>query len=196
MAKTTAKKPSLPEAFTYRQSRAAGMSKNEIYRRRDAGEFEALGRGLFRRTGAEPAELDLIEIAARTPLATLCLRSALVRHELIDAIPSAIEVAIPRGTRAPRASAVARWHHFDAATFEIGRKPLRLTDELSIGLFSAERSIIDAFRMRGSAGRELGVEALRNWLRRPGSHAAELLKLAARFPRAATPIKNALEILL
>jgi hypothetical protein len=89
-----------------------------------------------------------------------------------------------------------QWHLFDAATFDIGRDTLRLDADTRIGLYSAERSIIDAFRTRGHGGHELAYEALKRWLRRRAAHPSTLLKLASRFPRAATPIRNALEILL
>lgn len=41
-----------------------------------------------------------------------------------------------------------RWRHFDPVTFEIGRGELAVDGGRSIGLYYAERSIIDAFRMR------------------------------------------------
>ena len=39
-------------------------------------------------------------------------------------------------------------------------------DGLALGVYSAERSIIDAFRLRHQEGEELAIEALRRWLRR------------------------------
>jgi predicted transcriptional regulator of viral defense system len=89
---------SLPPIFTYAQARAAGLSKHELYRRRDAGKLELIVRGLYRRADAEVADIDLIEIAARVPKATLCLTTALSRHGLSDEIPAVIDIAIPRGT--------------------------------------------------------------------------------------------------
>ena len=149
----------LPETFTLRQARHAGLSKREIYRRRDAGEIEVVGRGLFRAAGAELGYSDFAEIVARAPLATLCLSTALARHELSDDIPPRIDVALPRGTRAPTITAVVQWHHFDAATFEIGRGRLLLCDTMSIGLYSAERCIVDAFRLQAREGHELAIGA-------------------------------------
>lgn len=140
----------LPTAFTYAEARSSGLSKYEIYRRRDAGEFESFGRGLFRQTRTEISDLDLVEIAMRAPRATLCLSTALARHGLSDAIPAAIDVALPRGGRTPATNVPVRWHRFDAATFDIGREHIPLSDEIQIGLYSPERSIIDAFRDRKS----------------------------------------------
>ncbi|HEX7480670.1 MAG TPA: type IV toxin-antitoxin system AbiEi family antitoxin domain-containing protein [Polyangiales bacterium] len=186
----------LPVTFTYAQARAAGVSKHGVYRLHDEGRIERLARGVYRRADAELADPDLLEIATRAPRATLCLTTALARHGLSDEIPRAPDVALPRGTRTPASSAPVQWHHFDAATFDIGREILRLDADTRIGLYSAERSIIDAFRTRGHGGHELAHGALKRWLRRASAHPSTLLKLAARFPRAAAPLRQALEILL
>src|SRR5665647_3327129 len=143
-----------------------------------------------------PADTDLIAIAVKAPRATLCLETALARHGLSDAIPAAPDVALPRGTRIPATDALARWHHFAPATFDIGRELLALDGAISIGLYDAPRSIIDAFRMRATEGHELGYEALRRWLRASGSQPGQLIRLAGQFPKAETPLRMALAALL
>lgn len=66
----------------------------------DGGAIELLSRGLYLRRDTSLIDTDLLEIAARAPVvSTLCLRSALARHELIDDIPAEIDVALPRGQR-------------------------------------------------------------------------------------------------
>lgn len=184
----------LPATFDYAEALAAGLSKHNVYRLRDSGAVELVGHGLYRRADAAPADTDLIAIAAKSPHATLCLATALVHHGLADDIPFAPDIALPRGTHPPR-QLVAQWHQFDPATFDIGRTDLPVDDGLRIGLYSAERSIVDAFRMRGVVGRELGTEALRQWLRRRGSRPSELLALAKPFQKVTTPLRTALELL-
>ena len=186
----------LPSTFTYAEALAAGLSKHALYRLRDEGEIEPLSRGLYRRTDRDVADLELLEVAQRAPQATLCLTTSLARHGLSDEIPQALDVALPRGARAPVTATPVTWHHFECATFDLGRTLVRLDGARTIGLYTAERSIIDAFRNRGQAGHELGHEALRRWLRRRGANPAALLKLAASFPRGVTALRNALEILL
>lgn len=186
----------LPSIFTYAQARDAGVSKHELYRLRDEGRIEPLSRGFYRRADKQLADLELLEIARRAPQATLCLATALAKHGLSDEIPQALDVALPRGTRSPVTVAPVTWHHFDRATFELGRKPVQLDASTSIWMYTVERSIIDAFRTRAHGGQELALEALKKWLRRPGANPAALLKLAARFPRTVTPLRKALEILL
>ena len=70
---------SLPETFRY--SEALGhISGRQLRRLIDDGSITALSRGLYRKSDWLGDE-DLIEIAAKAPSATLCLRSALSRHE-------------------------------------------------------------------------------------------------------------------
>lgn len=186
----------LPPTFTRKQAEAAGLSKHALYQMRDRGELEQLARGVYRRRDAELADEDLLELATRSPRATLCLESALARYNLSDAIPRAAELALPRGMRAPRSRAQAQWHWFDAASFDVGRELLPLDTRTSIGLYSAERSIVDAFRLRGREGHELAVEALKRWLRRRGSQPGALVQLAKKLPRSTGPLRQALELLL
>jgi Transcriptional regulator, AbiEi antitoxin len=186
----------LPQTFTLTQARSGGLSKYALYTLRDEGLIEVLGRGLYRRSGGEPADLGLVVIAVKAPRATLCLSTALVRHGLSDAIPAAPDVALPRGTRPPAVDLPVAWHHFDRATFDVGRDSSPVDATTSIGLYSAERSIVDAFRLRGTEGPELGYEALRRWLRRAGTHPQQLVAVAGNWPRVLPAVRHALEVLL
>lgn len=188
---------SLPETFTYTDARAAGISKRRLYKLRDQGQIEQLGHGLFQRADhRQDADIDLIELAVRAPKATVCLTSALARHGLTDEIPASIDIALPRGQWRPATRAPVTWHSFSTATFDLGREPLELTRELTIGLYSPERSIIDAFRLRHREGSDLAIGALKRWLRLPGSQPATLLQLATRFPLTQPALRAALETLL
>jgi hypothetical protein len=155
-----------------------------------------VARGIYRRASEELINLELAEFALRAPRATLCLTTALARHGLSDALIAAPDLALPRGTRAPVTSGPASWHMFDVATFELGRGTLPIDEGLTIGLYSPERSIVDAFRTRGREGYEIGYEALRRWLRTRGAEPARLLEMAQQLPRGLTPIRHALEALL
>lgn len=187
---------SLPAAFTYGQARRSGLSERQLRALRDSSQIEPISRGVYMRPEAAGADTDLLQVIARAPEATLCLRSALARHELIDDIPFEIDLALPRGRRAPTTTAPARWHHFDPNTFDLGRGSISLTDELSIGLYSPERCIVDAFRLRHQEGSELAHQALKTWLRRRKAQPTALLRLATAFPKAEPSLRQALELLL
>lgn len=176
-----------------------GLSKYRLYAMVNAGELEQIAPGYYLR----PGELDdtiatWASISLRKPSATICLLSALSLHELTDEIPRETDIALPRGERTltTRFTPI-RWHSFDRATFELGRTKHRLPGtQLSIGLYSAERTIVDAFRLRHEIGTDVANEALKRWLRRRGNAPATLLELARSFPKALPALRATMEILL
>lgn len=171
-----------------------GMSRSALYRAARAGEYERIGRGIYRATDAPAADWDWIEAATRRPDATICLVSALALHNLTDTIPDALDIAIPRGSRIPSSRAAIAWHALDKATFDLGRSMIPIPgSDLQIGLCSPERCIADLFRLRGDLGYELGRDALREWLRR-GGKPAQLATIATRLPRAKGPVMQALDM--
>ena len=193
---TSGLRDQLGDTFTYGEAKEAGVGDRRLYALRDSGEIISLGGGVYRWADAPPADSDLIEIAERVPHATLCLETALARHGLIDAIPAAIDIAIPRGSTRPALQAPSRIHQFDPRTFDLGREELHVGARRPIGLYSAERSLVDVVRLRHLEGNEVAWEALRRWLGRPGRSPAQLIELAQRFPRTEPALRRALEVLL
>jgi len=185
----------LPSAFSYALARKRGLSDRRLCSLVADGTLERLGHGLYRKADAPPADLDRIEIALRASDATLCLATALSHHDLTDVIPSEIDVALPRSRRPPRVHAPARWHRFREDTFDIGRETIEVDEGLSIGIYSAERSLIDAFRLRHQEGDEMAVEALKRWLKQPAATPANLLAMAKHFPKAEPSLLHTLRIL-
>ena len=186
----------LGDVFTRADALSRGVTKWALYALRDSGAIVALGGGLYRRADAPPADLDLIEIAERVPEGTLCLETALARHDLIDAIPAAIDVAIPRGATRPRLRAPHRLHSFDRATFHVGRETIDIGARVPLGIYSAERSLIDVIRLRHDQGTDQAWEALRRWLARPRRNPGQLVEMARQFHGAERPLRDALAVLL
>lgn len=186
----------LDDTFSYGEAREAGLSDTRIYGLRDTGAILALGGGVYRWSDAPPADLDLIEVAERVPRATLCLETALARHELIDSIPAAIDIAIPRGKTRSALKAPCRLHQFDPQTFHLGRETLDVGARAPLGIYSAERSLVDIVRIRHLQGSDIAWEALRRWLRQPGASPAQLIETAKHFTGAEPAIRKALEVLL
>ncbi|GHS84842.1 hypothetical protein AGMMS50218_00750 [Actinomycetota bacterium] len=183
----------LPDTFRYVEAMKY-VSERRLRSLVAEGQITALSRGLYRKSDWLGDD-DLIEIASRSPHATLCLRSALVKHDLVDDVQAVIDVAVPRGAWTSRTRSPVSWRHFDPDTFEIGRGRLDIGAGRSVGLYSAERSIVDAFRLRHLDGADVANEALKRWLRR-GGQPATLLRLAREFPRTVATLRRTLEILL
>jgi len=193
MVRTVEALPAGP--FTAEDAAELGVSESTLYRMARAGKLEKVAPGLFLRPGGDAVDTVLLDAATRASRATICLSSALAHYDLVDEIPAATDLALPRGAHRPdQGRAALRWHWFDADTFELGRDTIIIDGtRTEIGIYTAARSIVDVFRLRGVAGYEIGIEALRSWLRRRGSHPAELIDLAARLPRAETPLRTALD---
>ena len=122
----------LPDTFRHSEA-LERITERQLRRLLADGQITALSRGLYRKSDWLGDD-DLIEIAAKSPNATICLRSALARHELIDDIPSAIDIALPRGSWTPETTAPVRWRHFDRDTFDLGRESLDIGGDRSIGI--------------------------------------------------------------
>lgn len=170
------------------------MTRRKLQRMLATGSVERVGRGLYRRTDTEPVDYDLIEIAVKARRPTLCLMSALARHELTDIIPSVHDIAVPRGVWQPRVSAPVHWHQFDVSTFDVGRERVSVDESHTLGLYDAPRSIVDAYRLRHDVGPDVANEALRRWLRR-GGKPIDLMRITKDFPAARPVVLNALQIL-
>lgn len=182
-------------AFTIAQGvAAAGVDPSTLVRWATSGRIERVSRGVYRRRGSE-GDLDLVEVALRVPTATVCLTSALAWHELTDEIPDRIDLAISRRSWIPRVSAPVAWHTAAPAIFEVDRHETTVpgTEAVRIHVYGPERTIADLLRLPGR--RDEGVAALRAWLRRRGSRPAELVRVAEQLPRAAAPVRRALEYL-
>ncbi len=187
----------LAPAFTLEDARAAGLSKDQVYSLLGQGKIERVGRGVYVRP--EVIAPPFTMLAAATTIredATLCLTSALVHHDLSDAIPFASDIALPRGIRHPAGLAHVSWHSFDPATFHIGRECVAAGGGATVAVYSGERTIVDCFRLMHQEGSDVAHEALRRWLRQRGNTPAGLLKIADSFPKALPRIQQALEALL
>jgi len=175
-----------------------GLTKHRFYALVTAGAYEQIAPGIYLRPGAlDDTTAGWASIACRKPSATICLLTALALHDLTDEIPRASDVALPRGERVLSVGyAPVRWHSFDKATFDVGRDRRELVDGIAIGIYSAERTIVDTYRLRHELGSDLATEGLKRWLRRRGSKPADLLTVAQAFPKALPSLRSALEILL
>lgn len=188
----------LPDLLRYEDLVELGLTRHRFDRLLESGEFERIAAGIFLRAEiADDTTAARIAIAVKRPTATIALLSAAAHHELTDEIPTATDIAIPRGTQPIRIDiAPIAWHRFDPDTFRIGRTRLPLAGGVEIGIYSAERTIVDLFRLRHGLGSDLAVEALKRWLAQSGNIPSALLATSRAFPQALPAIRSALEVLL
>ena len=139
-----------------------GIHPRTLYALRDAGEIEQVGRGLYRLSAAPPlSNPDLVPIALRVPRAVICLISALAHHGLTTQVPHAIDIALPSHAQVPKVDDVPlRVFWYPEPSFRAGVEVINV-DDVSIKIYSPEKTIADCFKYRNKIGLDLAIEALR-----------------------------------
>ncbi|CAG7631326.1 type IV toxin-antitoxin system AbiEi family antitoxin domain-containing protein [Actinacidiphila bryophytorum] len=188
----------LPATFTSRQARAVGLLSRDLGVLASAEEIEEISRGVHRRADAAPtAHIDLLAVCARAPHAVVCGESALALHELIDDIPHEVHIAVPRGTHRPAiAHPPTRTSQYASDTFGYAISRFEAAPGEDIPVYSPARSVVDAMRLGGTAGRPLALGALNRYLRRYGQGGVADLQDAARTLGALSAIRPAIEAVL
>jgi hypothetical protein len=184
--------------FTKAQAQTAGITPRALYALRDAGSIIELSRGVYRAAAApETVHMDLLAVALRAPAAVVCTESALALHELIDDIPAALTIAVPRGTRPPTiAYPPVTVSRFDPDTFLLGVEQFEAAPGEFVPVYGPARSVIDAMRLRHLYGDSLALHALGRYLREPGLRDITQLMDLARALGVEGPVRTATEAVL
>ncbi len=174
----------------------AGVSWRDLYWARDSGLVLELSRGVFQlRDAGGLDEIDFVTVCARVPRAVVCLGSALAYWDLSDEIPGRVDIAVPVGTHRPQIDhPPTRVHVFRAETFGLGRVDVAVEPGARFAITDAERTVVDAFRLRHLLGKDLAIGGLRRYLRRPRPKPARVIELAGAL-RVRTPVTEALRLL-
>ncbi|MCX5187411.1 hypothetical protein [Streptomyces sp. NBC_00268] len=188
----------LSRTFTTAQARQALLSPRDLVHLVTEAQIDELSRGVYRRADApETAHADLLAVCARAPRAVVCGESALALHELIDDIPAAVHIAVPRGTRRPTISypptVVAQ---YAAKTFDLGIERFEAAPGETIPMYNAARSVVDAMRHRSRIGETLALSALGRYLRRSGRGGVGELQYIARELDALSVVRPVVEAVL
>jgi predicted transcriptional regulator of viral defense system len=165
----------------------AGVTTAAVARMKAKGLIVQLGRGLYQLPGASiDANHSLAEAAKRVPKGVICLVSALAFHELTDAIPSRVWMAIGSKDRLP----------------VLGTPPLQIVrfadkmlrsgveehsiEGVTVRVTDPAKTVVDLFRYRQSAGKRyqkspglnLALEGLREVLRQRKATPAKIAHYA------------------
>lgn len=173
-----------------------GIHPRTLYEMRDAGIIEKLSRGLYRLSELPPLENpDLISVALRVPQSVLCLISALAFHEITTQIPHEIYIAVERGTKTPRVDyPPVRIFHFTTEMFIQGIETYA-RDNITVRVYSPEKTIADCFKYRNKIGLETAIESLKLYRERKKVKVQKLIHFA-KICRVENIIKPYLESIL
>lgn len=128
--------------FTAGQAIDAGMDRSTLsYHARPGGQYERIGRGVYRLRHFPASPLEHI-VAAWLPLrhagAVISHASALELYELSDVIADAVHVSIPRSQRGQRPRTGVQIH-----TLARPLEPHEIRDAAGVQATSPERTLVD-----------------------------------------------------
>lgn len=127
------------------------------------GQLERVARGLYRLRDTEISENEsLTTIASKIPQAVICLLSALQFHELTTQLPRQVWIAMPRGSHKPKLSyppivMIKAGTDIFTQGMEIHQR-----DDVSLRIYSIEKTIADCFKHRNKIGLDVALEALKD----------------------------------
>lgn len=187
----------LATTFTVSDAAVAGIPRHVVYAWRDAEQVYAISRGVYRKAdAAETAYLDVLAVSRRIPRGIVCLVSALALHGLTDEVPPAVQLAVPRGTNMPRISyPQADISRLDPETFGIGRQEFEIAPGETVPVYSQERAVAEAMRMRHRVGDTVAIRALRAYLSDRHAKTAHLMEIAQQLGNASA-LRNAIHVMV
>jgi predicted transcriptional regulator of viral defense system len=156
-----------------------GITRYMLYSLRDKGIIEQVSRGIYRMADLPPiSNPDLVTVSLRFPNAVICLISALAYHDLTTQIPHSVSVAVLRNTTIPSLDyPPVTAYRFSDITYEAGIKNHSI-DQVSVKIYSAEKTVADCFKFRNKIGMDIVMEALKLYKNRKEFKLNELLKFA------------------
>jgi predicted transcriptional regulator of viral defense system len=111
-------------------------------------------------------------------MATLCLISALDFHGVGSQIPSEVQIALPRGTKAPRIDYPrVRVFHMSESSLRAGVETAAVGGT-SLKVFGVAKTVADCFKYRGRVGLDVAVEALQEVIRERKASPSEIMRFA------------------
>ncbi|HEX7048930.1 MAG TPA: type IV toxin-antitoxin system AbiEi family antitoxin domain-containing protein [Longimicrobiales bacterium] len=178
-----------------REAEAAGYPTALLYRLRDRGDLEQVGRGLFRHPEAEITEWhSYAEAVKLVPAGVVCLLSALVFHGIGTQNPWQIWMALEKGKQRPRSPVLPLkivWFSGDAMREGVETHRIEGVD---VRVFGPAKTVADLFKFRNKVGVDVAVEALREGWERRLFTADELMRFAkiCRVQRVMKPYLQAI----
>jgi predicted transcriptional regulator of viral defense system len=178
------------------QALKAGIHPRTLYQLRDSGTLEQVSRGVYRLAEQPPvSDPDLFTVATRIPQGVICLVSALAIHGITTQIPRTVEIALPKGSESPRLDyPPITLHRFSQTSFNAGIE-IREVDDISLRVYSPEKTIADCCKFRHQIGMDVFLEALELYKERKRAKFALILEYA-QICRVGTVIKPYLEVML
>jgi len=156
-----------------------GINQHTLIQMYEEGILVREARGLYRLADLPPlSNPDLVHVSTRVPDSVICLISALNFHNLTTQIPYRVYIALPQNTKAP----ISVFPPLDIVY--LSSKPYlagieeHLIDGVLVKIYNREKTVSDCFKFRYKIGKDVALEALKDYLRLPDRQISILLDYA------------------
>lgn len=183
-------------ALTRREVIEAGIHTQALSRLVGAGALERVARGRYRLPDAAVTEHHGIAlVAAVVPRGVICLLSALNFHQIGTQLPHEVWIALGRRSRTPSLRYPRlRVVRFGGEALTAGVETHRIEGE-TVRVYTAAKTVADAFKYRNKVGLDVALEALREGWRERRFTMDELNRMA-RICRVEQVMRPYLEMLV
>lgn len=139
-----------------------GFARPQISAAVTAGVIERLRRGLYALPNADLTEhQSLLEITQSSPIARICLLSALRFHNLTTQNPHEVWIAIgPKDRKPAIQSPKLRVFRFSGSSLTEGIEEHTIHG-VTLRVYSVAKTVVDLFRYRNKVGIDVALEALK-----------------------------------
>ncbi|HLD30464.1 MAG TPA: transcriptional regulator [bacterium] len=179
----------------YAEIRKAGFDKTALRKILETKQAEKMERGVYRLAGGMTcSNPDFAAVSIKVPKGVICLLSALFYHGLTDEIPRNVDVAIPRGSHVNKIKyPPVHFYHFSNKAWREGVEK-HVMDGHEIKIYSAAKTIADAFKFRNKIGIPIARQAMKAALRQKRAKPDEIIRYAkiCRVDKTVQPILEAL----
>ena len=161
------------------QAKRLGIDPKILARMVGAGLLVKESRGLYRLANLPPlSNPDLVNVALKVPHGVVCLLSALSFHNMTTQMPYKVYIAIPLKYRIPK------FEYPPIDVFRVSENVYNAgieehdVDGVNVRIYNKEKTIADCFKFRKKIGKNIAIEALKDYIRDPGSKIESLLVYA------------------
>jgi predicted transcriptional regulator of viral defense system len=172
---------------------AKGIHFTYLKKLEEAGTIVQVSRGLYRWDGMPAGSNDMVELAHLFPHGVFCLFSAAEFHELTTYQPWQHHIAIERSSKVKIPAHIpVKVYYWSKPLMDLGVLDVPM-DRSTVRIFNVERTVCDLVKFRQKTGKDVMLEAIRNYLRRKDKNISLLLDYA-RLLRIENILKPYLEI--
>lgn len=156
-----------------------GVPEYAIYEMVKRGDLVQEARGLYRLAESEPlSNPDLVQTSLLIPKGVVFLISALYFHRLTTQIPQWVYLALPHGTSHPKVEYPPIKAFFRSTKQYAAGIEEHTIDGIKVRIYSREKTVADCFRYHKQIGKDIALEALKDYMSSAARDVSGLMECA------------------